>query len=82
MSKDMIGFDYHGPDATCMPEVDIRSVAKIRIVGCDCYSLTNPHMPVLLTAIVTSPGLSMFPFWRDSRLGSAEATQRSCLGFV
>jgi hypothetical protein len=36
VSKNMIGFDYHGPDATCVPEVDIRSVVKIRIASCHC----------------------------------------------
>lgn len=41
-----------------------------------------PHIPVLLTAMVTSPVLSVSPFSSDSRLGSAGAIQRSWAGLV
>lgn len=43
---------------------------------------TNPHIPVLLIAIVTSPGFSVLPLSRDERLGSAGAIQRSWAGLV
>lgn len=43
---------------------------------------TNPQMPVLLIATVTSPSSSEEPLWTSSSEGSASATQRSCLGLV
>lgn len=49
---------------------------------CDQKCTSEPHMPVLLIAIVTSPGCSDVFAWTSSRLGSAGAIQRSCDGFV
>lgn len=44
--------------------------------------MAHPHIPVLLMAMVTSPGFKSLPSCTESREGSASATQRSCSGFV
>lgn len=41
-----------------------------------------PQMPVLLIAIVISPGCKLSPFSTSSLLGTASPTQRSCAGLV
>lgn len=41
-----------------------------------------PQIPVLLTAIVTSPGFKLSPFCTLSTVGAASLIQRSCLGLV
>lgn len=41
-----------------------------------------PQIPVLLIAIVTSPGFRPSPFCTLSTVGSASLIHRSCFGFV
>ena len=48
-----------------------------------CQKCTSePQMPVLLIAIVTSPGLSDCPLVASSTEGCAGAIHRSCAGLV
>ena len=60
MTKNVGIFDDHGANAASMPKVDVRSVCNTPLVdrgiGCERKN-SNPHIPVLLMLIVTSPGL-------------------------
>ena len=78
-----VGYD-HGADAAGVPEVDVGAVMTLqrgRGLG-ECACSTYPQMPVLLMAIVTSPGCRLSPFSTSSLLGDASPTHRSCAGLV
>lgn len=92
MAKDVVTFYYHGANAAGVPEVNIRAEGIFN--SCLAYSrfkvdqgggggqTTDPQIPVLLMAIVTSPSPRVSPFFISSRLGLVSATQRSWAGFV
>lgn len=85
VAEDLVGFDDHGANAPGVPEVDIGAVGESRVsFGELCRGVedANPHIPVLLMLIVTSPGWRLSPFCTDSSVGWASAIQRSCPGLV
>jgi hypothetical protein len=65
-----------------MPKMYIRSAEKSASEFYASCLLSYPQIPVLLIAIVTSPGCKFFPVSTDSSEGSASPTQSLCSGFV
>lgn len=84
-----VGYD-HGTDAAGVPEVDVRAGRVwMSVIGeharaewCVWAETAYPHMPVLLMAMVTSPGWRLSPLVASCWVGTASATQRSWAGFV
>ena len=81
VAEDVRVFDDHGADAAGVPEVDVGAailVSPKSEIWYDVVYVTYPQIPVLLIAMVTSPGCKFSPCATSSCVGTASATQRSC----